>query len=105
MEKVKAGDKVVIRASTWNAFIDAANFTKEQRQNQLGKGLKSGLTTGIVLVKNAEGEQRAGGVDGTFLPCRLPVEAEVETVIEQGYACGVAIYAVDTYRTFTCGVA
>ena len=42
MEKVKAGDKVVIRASTWNAFIDAANWTKEQRQNQLGKGLRSG---------------------------------------------------------------
>ena len=58
MEKVKSGDTVVIKASTWNAFIDAANFTKEQRQNQLGKGLKSGLATGIVLVKNAEGEQR-----------------------------------------------
>ena len=52
MEKVKAGDKVVIRASTWNAFIDAANWTKEQRQNQLGKGLRSGVGTGIVLVKN-----------------------------------------------------
>ena len=58
MEKVKAGDKVVIRASTWNAFIDAANWTKEQRQNQLGKGLRSGVGTGIVLVKNGEGEQR-----------------------------------------------
>ena len=58
MEKVKAGDKVVIRASTWNAFIDAANWTKEQRQNQLGKGLRSGVGTGIVLMKNGEGEQR-----------------------------------------------
>ena len=54
MEKVKAGDKVVIRASTWNAFIDAANWTKEQRQNQLGKGLRSGVGTGIVLMKNGE---------------------------------------------------
>ena len=36
MEKVKAGDTVVIKASTWNAFIDAANFAKEQRQNQRG---------------------------------------------------------------------
>ena len=34
MEKVKAGDTVVIKASTWNAFIDAANWTKEQKQNQ-----------------------------------------------------------------------
>ena len=58
MEKVKAGDTVVIKASTWNAFIDAANWTKEQRQNQLGKGLRSGVGTGIVLIKNAEGEQR-----------------------------------------------
>ena len=40
MEKVRSGDKVVIKASTWNAFIDAANFAKEQRLNQLGKGLK-----------------------------------------------------------------
>ena len=58
MEKVRSGDKVVIKASTWNAFIDAANFAKEQRQNQLGKGLKSGVAAGIVLVKNAESEQR-----------------------------------------------
>ena len=58
MEKVKAGDTVVIKASTWNAFIDAANFTKEQRQNRLGKGLRSGVSAGIVLVKNAESELR-----------------------------------------------
>ena len=58
MEKVKAGDKVVIRASTWNAFIDAANWTKEQRQNQYGKGLRSGVGTGIVLMKNGESEPR-----------------------------------------------
>ena len=56
MEKVRSGDKVVIKAATWNAFIDAANFAKEQRQNQLGKGLKSGVAAGIVLVKNAESE-------------------------------------------------
>ena len=58
MEKVKAGDTVVIKASTWNAFIDAANFAKEQRQNQRGKGLRSGIVTGVVLLKNAESEAR-----------------------------------------------
>ena len=58
MEKVKAGDTVVIKASTWNAFIDAANFAKEQRQNQRGKGLRSGIVTGIVLLKNGESEAR-----------------------------------------------
>ena len=58
MEKVRSGESVTIKAATWNAFIDAANFTKEMRQNQRGKGLKSGIQTGIVLVKNAESELR-----------------------------------------------
>ena len=58
MEKVRSGETVKIKASTWNAFIDAANFTKEMRQNQFGKGLKSGVGVGIVLVKNAESELR-----------------------------------------------
>ena len=58
MEKVKAGDSVVIKASTWNAFIDAANWAKEQRQCRDGKGLRSGVGAGIVLLKNGESEQR-----------------------------------------------
>lgn len=58
MEKVRTGEKLVIKASTWNAFIDAANFVKEQRQNQFGSGLRSGIGTGVVLVKNAESELR-----------------------------------------------
>ena len=56
MEKVKAGESVVIRASTWNAFIDAANFTKQMRENQLGLGLKSGYGFGIIPLKNCESE-------------------------------------------------
>ena len=58
MEKVRSGEQLVIKASTWNAFIDAANFTKEQRQNQFGKGLRSGVGAGVVLIKNAEPELR-----------------------------------------------
>ena len=58
MEKVRSGETVTIRAATWNAFIDAANYVKEARQNQRGKSLKSGIQTGIVLVKNAESELR-----------------------------------------------
>jgi len=54
MEKVRSGEKVVIRAATWNAFVDAANFTQSMRQNQLGGGLKSGLGFGIVPLKNCE---------------------------------------------------
>ena len=49
MEKVRSGETVTIRAATWNAFIDAANYVKEARQNQRGKGLKSGIQTGIIL--------------------------------------------------------
>jgi hypothetical protein len=56
MEKVKTGEKVVIRASDWNSFIDAANYTKTERQNQAGKGLKSGLSAGIISIKNCEEE-------------------------------------------------
>ena len=58
MEKVRSGEQVRISAATWNAFIDAANYVKESRQNSHGKGLKSGIQTGIVLVKNAESEPR-----------------------------------------------
>lgn len=54
MEKVKSGESVVIRASTWNAFIDAANFTQQMKQNRLGDGLKSGYGFGIVPLKNCE---------------------------------------------------
>ena len=56
MEKVRSGESVTIKASTWNSFIDAANYVKEARQNQRGKGLRSGIQTGIVLVRNAESE-------------------------------------------------
>ena len=58
MEKVRSGEPVVIRASTWNAFIDAANYTKEMRQNQRGRALRSGVGAGVVLVRNAEPETR-----------------------------------------------
>ena len=54
MEKVRAGEDVVIRASTWNAFVDAANYVKEVRQNRSAKGVSSGLDVGIVRIKNAE---------------------------------------------------
>ena len=56
MEKVKAGDSIVIKASTWNAFIDAANFTKQMRENQASGGISAGLNVGIILVKNGESQ-------------------------------------------------
>ncbi len=52
MEKVKSGDKVAIKASTWNAFIETADWASQMRRNQSGKGLSSGLGFGIVPVRN-----------------------------------------------------
>ena len=43
MEKVRSGEAVAIRASTWNAFIDAANYVKEARLKSGAKGVSSGL--------------------------------------------------------------
>lgn len=54
MEKVRSGEAVAIRASTWNAFIDAANYVKEARLKSGAKGVSSGLDVGIVRLKNAE---------------------------------------------------
>ena len=54
MEKVRQGEQIVIRAETWNGFVDAANFVKEARQNSLGVGIRSGIGGGIVPLKNME---------------------------------------------------
>ena len=54
MEKVRQGEQVVIRASIWNGFVDAANWVKEAKQNSLGVGIKSGIGGGIVPMKNME---------------------------------------------------
>ena len=54
MEKVRTGEQVSIKAATWNAFVDAANFVKEARQNRSANGVSSGLDVGIVRLKNGE---------------------------------------------------
>lgn len=56
MRKVRSGESITIKASTWNAFIDAANFTQSTKQNRLGGSLKSGIGAGIVLLKNCESQ-------------------------------------------------
>ena len=54
MEKVRSGEAVNIKAATWNAFVDAANWVKEAKQNTLGGGISSGIGGGIVPMKNME---------------------------------------------------
>lgn len=58
MKKVHQGERVEIKASTWNSFIDAANFVKESRLNNWGSPVKSGVSAGIILVKNMESQTR-----------------------------------------------
>lgn len=53
LEKVKPGQSFDVKAATWNAFIDAAEYTKNQN-NSGNIGAKSGVSSGIVLVRNEE---------------------------------------------------
>ncbi len=54
MKKVQAGDNLEIKASTWNAFIDAANFVKGIQSNQHGSIIRNGMFNGVVFIKNTE---------------------------------------------------
>ena len=49
MEKVKSGEKFQARANTWNAFIDAARYVKNQSANL--KSDSNGFTGNSVFVK------------------------------------------------------
>ena len=52
MNKVKTGDPIQIKASTWNSFIDAAEYVKNLQSDQGGSPLKNGNYSGVVLLKN-----------------------------------------------------
>ena len=54
MEKVRSGEAVNIKAATWNAFVDAANWVKEAKLHGAAKGVSAGLDVGIVRIKNGE---------------------------------------------------
>ena len=58
MRKVRSGESLSIPASTWNAFIDATNWVRNEQQNRRSQGVSSGAGVGIVFVKNAESEAR-----------------------------------------------
>jgi hypothetical protein len=58
MKKVRSGDPLDIPAQTFNTFIDSARDLLD-RQNQIRRtGLRDTRHSGIVLVKNASGEDR-----------------------------------------------
>jgi hypothetical protein len=55
MRKVRSGDSLVIPASTFNTFIDAARDFRD-RQNRIKRtGTRDTRHSGIILVKNASG--------------------------------------------------
>lgn len=54
MKKVQPGQPLEIKATTWNAFIDAAEYVKNIQSNQNSPSLRNGLHNGVVLIKNGE---------------------------------------------------
>ena len=55
MQKVLPGQPVKIRASTWNGFIDAANYVQNQQRGIGGVPGKTANDFGTVLVRNDAG--------------------------------------------------
>ena len=56
MQKVAVGEKFKVKANTWNAFIDAAEYHKNH-QLQLGaESLRNNSKSGIILVRNDSSE-------------------------------------------------
>lgn len=52
MKKVITGEQFQVKASTWNAFIDAASFYKNNQLKLGADTLRSNIKTGIILVRN-----------------------------------------------------
>ena len=55
MRKVTVGEKFKVKASTWNAFIDAANFCRNNQLEFGSNALRGNSKTGIILIRNDSG--------------------------------------------------
>ncbi|MDD5597632.1 MAG: hypothetical protein PHV82_06790 [Victivallaceae bacterium] len=55
MKKVITGETFKVKASTWNAFIDAANFCRNNQLEFGSNALRGNSKTGIVLIQNDSG--------------------------------------------------
>ena len=88
MNKVKFGDPLRIPASTFNAFIDAAEDLKRRQRDQGQSSGKSGARPGTILVKNNSGADRARfdvlGVDGPLFDPADNEDAFLEQVVFGG---------------------
>src|SRR3989304_917233 len=59
LKKVQRGQPLVIPASTFNAFVDAAQDFQRRKLSQQSTGLSTSRDADMVLVKNASGADRA----------------------------------------------
>lgn len=58
MKKVRTGDSLDIPAATFNTFIDSARDFLQRQSEQRRTGAKDVHSSGIILIKNASGEDR-----------------------------------------------
>jgi hypothetical protein len=67
LKKVKPGDPLVMPATTYNAFVDAARDYLARQQDQLALSLARGARhSGIVRVRDDSGGRAAGAcIEGT----------------------------------------
>jgi hypothetical protein len=52
MNKVKTGQKFSVKAETWNSFIDAADFVKQQQADMNNSVSRKDTKSGVVMVRN-----------------------------------------------------
>ena len=59
LSKVRPGEKLRLPADAYNAFIDAARYVQQRQRGAESQGIPSSRSSGIILVKNASGADRA----------------------------------------------
>ena len=71
MQKVKRGDPLVIPASTFNTFIDAARDFQDRQRSARCDAVREQRDTGIVLIRNESGADRERfdvlGIEGPII--------------------------------------
>lgn len=55
MNKVKTGQKFSVKAETWNSFIDAADFVKQQQADLNSSAPRRDTKSGVVMLRNNTG--------------------------------------------------
>ncbi len=92
LKKVRPGDALVIPAATFNTFVDTANDFLRRQHLQGQAGTPEPRQSGIVLVKNNSGADRARfdvlGVDSPVISPADNLDAFVNQVALAGVTPG-----------------